>query len=132
MTDKSADEVRLCLTLLTGMSYGSKAIRDTVKVTTAERRKYWPPDLRALLEAIEQEDGMAVRKWFAQRALTLPDGKLPDAIVEYLTAHHQSRLSNELVMEMCKAAQLTPVAMLSGMKKLVAQLEEAGIKAADE
>ena len=128
MNDKTVDDVRLCLALLIGMSYGSKTIRDQLKATSGIR-DYWPADLRQLLEAIESEDGLAVRTWFSQRAVVLPDGRLPDALGEYMAAFHRTRLANDMVGDMCRAAQLSPSGMLAGLKKLVAKLEEAGIQA---
>ena len=131
MNDKTVDDVRLCLALLIGMSYGSAELRSLITTITPHRDRL-PRDLVMLLEWIEKRDGEAVNTWFSDvKKIRLPDGddaKLPVRLAGFLLRHHWRQVTHETIGGMAKVVEMPVGEMLAGMKALVAKLEEAGIQ----
>ena len=132
---RTSEDVRLSLALLIGMSYANPDLRTYIK-TCLPHRDRLPRDLIMLLEAVEKQDGEAVATWFSDvRKLKLPtkDGaKLPLQLAGYLLRHHWTLVTNQTIGSMSRVVEMPVGEMLAGMKRLVAQLEEAGIQANDE
>ena len=131
MDDKQTEHVRLCLTLLIGMSYADPRLSEYIKTITPNRDKL-PSDLVMLLEAIEASDGSAVETWFRDtKHIDLANGdgaKLPLRLAGFLLRHHWRIVTQQAIGSMSRVVE-TPVGeLLAGMKRLVAELEAAGIE----
>jgi len=128
---KTTEDVRLCLTLLIGMSYASPDLRPYITASLPHRDRL-PRDLVMLLESVEKQDGEAVATWFAEvKHITLPTGngaKLPLQLAGHLLRHHWTLVTNQVIGSMSRVVEMPVGDMLAGMKRLVAQLEDAGIK----
>jgi len=134
-SDKQINSVRTCLTLLIGMSYADPKLCELIKTAIPYRDKL-PRDLIMLLEAIEKRDGSAVDTWFADVKhidLASADGvKLPVRLAGFLLRHHWRIVTQQTIGSMSKVVE-TPVGeLLAGMKRLVADLEAAGIQPAEQ
>jgi len=127
---KQTEAVRTCLTLLIGMSYADPKLREYIKTLTQKRDKL-PRDLVMLLEAVEASNGDAVETWFRDvKHIDLANGdgaKLPLRLAGFLLRHHWRIVTQQTIGSMSKVVE-TPVGeLLAGMKRLVADLEAAGI-----
>lgn len=131
---KLTEAVRTCLTLLIGMSYADPKLCELIRKAIPYRDQL-PRDLIMLLEAIEKRDGSAVDTWFADVKhidLASAEGvKLPVRLAGFLLRHHWRIVTQQSIGRMSKVVE-TPVGeLLAGMKRLVAELEAAGIQAVE-
>jgi len=134
-SNRQTESVRLCLTLLIGMSYADPKLSAYIKTLTPERDQL-PRDLVMLLEAVEKSDGSAVETWFRDvKHIDLAndsESKLPKRLAGFLLRHHWRITTQRVIGSMSRVVE-TPVGeLLAGMKRLVAELEAAGIQPADE
>ena len=131
---RTSEAVRTCLLLLIGMSYADPGLREYIKTATPHRDKL-PRDLVMLLEAIEKQDGAAVNTWFEDvKHIRLADGngaKLPLRLAGFLMRHHWRLLTHQTIGGMARVVEMPVGEMLAKMKKLVAELEAAGIQPAE-
>lgn len=132
---RQTEAVRTCLTLLIGMSYADPKLCELIR-TAIPYRDQLPRDLIMLLEAIEKRDGSAVDTWFADVKhidLASAEGvKLPVRLAGFLLRHHWRIVTQQSIGRMSKVVE-TPVGeLLAGMKRLVAELEAAGIQPAEQ
>jgi len=133
--DKQTEHVRTCLTLLIGMSYADPRLSEYIKTLTPYRDKL-PRDLVMLLESVERQDGSEVETWFKDvKHIDLANGdgaKLPLRLAGFLLRHHWRIVTQQAIGSMSRVVE-TPVGeLLSGMKRLVAELEAAGIQPAEQ
>lgn len=132
---RTTNDVRLVLTLLIGMSYADPKLAAYIKTLTPHRDRL-PRDLVMLLEAIEQQDGSAVETWFRDvKHIDLANGegaKLPLRLAGFLLRHHWRQVTQQAIGGMARVVEMPVGEMLAGMKRLVEELEAAGIQPADE
>ena len=132
---RTSNDVRFCLTLLIGISYADPKLSAYIKTITPHRDRL-PRDLVLLLEAVEKQDGSAVETWFRDvKHIALENGdgaKLPLRLAGFLLRHHWRQVAHQTIGGMAKVIEMPVGELLAGMKRLVAELENAGIVPTDK
>jgi hypothetical protein len=113
---------------LAGYAYADPG-KNVKEITSKISYNAMPPDIAALLGALERNDRQTVVEWFGERGCKIEKGKkASDVVISTLLHSWQVTLANRLRRSLEISQVLTPGELISHCEGIIESLKNNGIK----